>query len=70
MVEWTSDEKSLFQSFCKSNDLEDLKDARFRRLVRLAHTEGLLPEILCEDKFPAEGVLRALRKDLACQKAL
>ena len=43
--------------FCRANDLEDLRGARFRRLVRLAHSEWLLSAVSCEDKFPAEDAL-------------
>jgi hypothetical protein len=50
---WTADEARDFREFCRSIDLRELTCARFRRLVRLAHTEGLLSEILHEGHSPA-----------------
>jgi hypothetical protein len=55
MMKWSFEEIAKFREFCRSNDLQDLRAAEFRRLVRLAHSEGLLSEILYEDTFPAES---------------
>jgi len=55
MVNWSLEEKAKFREFCRSNDLQDLRAAEFRRLVRLAHREGLLSEILYEQPLPAEN---------------
>ena len=57
---WSFEEKIAFREFCRANDLQDLKGVRFQRLVRLAHSEGLLSEILCRDKCPAEVKARGV----------
>ncbi len=44
-------------------DLADLKGAEFQRLLRLAHTEGLLPELLqdaVQQAYPTEYPDRGL----------
>jgi hypothetical protein len=67
---WTKEQNADFRAFCRSNDLHDLRGAQFRRLVRLAHSEGLLSEILREDSSPALGQLLGLTTVASVQPML
>lgn len=62
--------KERLRSMLNGYDLQDLRGAEFRRLLTLAHTEGLLAGLLQEVGFlDHQGFVRVARRGVSIPKA-